>query len=294
VTPSLVASLDGRIVPRRGLFLPSGFWQGDGVFETVRTYGGAPFRLLPHLGRLVAGAKAIGLTAVPPPSMLEATVRSVLTACQAGSDAPEWVCRACLFFDEGRTAQVVLADPWDPSGASPGVTGLATGRSSYRHPGAFLRPAGAAAPVKWIARGPLAHALREARARGWGEALLANEHDGLVEGTRSNLFVAVDRGHLVAPGPDSGALAGITREAVLELARARHIAVEDRPVQAEELARVPEAFLTSTLLGVAPITEFEGVRVGAATHGGPISLELGRALETLARGETEGASAASG
>ncbi len=280
-----VAWVEGGILPGDHLRLPSGLRQGDGVFETIRTYGGVPFRFTDHLERLLQGARHLDLPALPSLEMLREAGESRLAACRAGSESPEWVLRPCLFSEDGRTGIVVLADPWPSPGPFSGETSVITGLSPYPHPGAYLRPPGASAPVKWLARGPLAHALRAARMCGWDEALLRNGTGDIVEGTRSNLFV-VKGGRLIAPGPASGALPGITRGIVVELALARGYDVEDRPPAPSELEGAPEAFLTSTLLGVAPITRFGSVPIGAGAGGGPVTGELRAAFEELVRLET--------
>jgi branched-subunit amino acid aminotransferase/4-amino-4-deoxychorismate lyase len=285
VTPPLVAWFDGRIVSRDDLRLPSGLRQGDGVFETIRTYDGIPFRLADHLERLLAGARSLGLAALPSPDVLREAAESTLAACKADSKLREWIVRPCLFSDDERTGGIVLADPWARPRTLSDDTPVVAGLSSYRHPGAFLRPPGANAPVKWLARGPLAHALRDARMRSWDEALLRNEKGDIVEGTRSNLFV-FESGRLLAPGPASGALPGITRGILLDLARDRRIEIEDRPVGPHELVGASETFLTSTLLGVAPISVFEGATVGSGTGGRPLTRELRGAFEELVRRET--------
>ncbi|MGP8078011.1 MAG: aminotransferase class IV [Thermoplasmata archaeon] len=285
MSPPLVAWLDGGLQPREALHLPAGLRQGDGVFETIRTYSGTPFRLADHLDRLLGGARSIDLPDPPSRRALGKAVESTLAACRAGSSGAEWVLRPSLFSEDGRTGSLVLVDPLiDPVPPS-GVASVVAGLSQYPHPGRYLLPPSTPSPVKWLARGPLSHALRDARARGWDEALLLNGEGGVVEGTRSNLFVLQGE-RFLAPGPASGALPGITRGIVVDLARARGIEVEDRPPRPEQLAGSPEAFLTSTLLGVAPISLFQGVPVGSGAEGGRHTRELREAFGDLVRRET--------
>jgi branched-subunit amino acid aminotransferase/4-amino-4-deoxychorismate lyase len=139
------------------------------------------------------------------------------------------------------------------------------GIASYPHPGRYLTPPGATAPVKWMARGPLAHALREARARGWEEAILEDEEGRLVEGTRSNLLAVVG-GTLVAPGPESLALPGITRGVVLDEARRLGIPVREYAPDRTELRAATDLMVTSSLLGVASLTRLVGVWPGAGAR----------------------------
>ena len=284
--PTGVVWVDGRLVPREQFLVPSGLRQGDGVFETVRTYGGVPFRLDEHLSRLLDGAEALDLTSLPTLKELRSAVESLLATSTNGPVAGEWVLRPCVYSEEEHSGSVVFLDPlFEPDHPSGGRT-VATGLSTYRHPGEYLRPRGVGVPVKWLARGPLAHALREARRRGWEEALLRNGDGEVVEGTRSNLIV-LDGERLLAPGPAFGALPGITRSIVLGLAVEMGFFVEDHPPRVEQLKRASEAILTSTLLGVASVDEFEGQPLG--TGHGPETLagRLSQGFGELVRRETQ-------
>jgi len=229
---------------------------GDGVFETVRTYYGRPFRLEQHLRRLSDSAEHIGLRDRPSPSELTHAILDQLGHRRAQTPGTEWVIRAILFEEGDRSGRLIQVEPFDSKQAKGPPAGLSTGRSRYPHPGRYLCPPGSDLPVKWLARGPLAHALRDARSRGWDEALLADSEGRLVEGTRSNLVVE-SAGALIAPGPRSFALPGVTREVVVELARGRGLPVLDRGVTLDELRGCSSAFLTSSLLGVAPVERFE-------------------------------------
>ena len=103
------------------------------------------------------------------------------------------------------------------------------------------------AGVKSTSYAENAIALAAARARGFSEALLCNTRNELCEGTGSNVFLVVD-GELVTPPVDSGALAGITRELVLEWVGARQ-----RAVSMTDLAGATEIFLTSSTRNIHPV-----------------------------------------
>jgi len=151
----------------------------------------------------------------------------------------------------------VEVEPLAPSFRPPGGRRIVTGISSYSHPGPYLVPAGGTGPVKWLARGPLAHTLREARGRGWEEAILEDARGRAVEGTRSNLLV-VNAGRLIAPGPESYALPGVTRGVVLEQARKLGVPVEERTPTRSELRTASEVMLTSSLLEIASVGRVQG------------------------------------
>ncbi len=258
VPPTVVVRSSGRGgAPAGPSGLPPGLRMGDGVFETIRTYGGEPFELRRHLARLRHGARAIGLPLADPIARLERAVRATLAERRAARPAGEWVLRVLAYAADAGTGFVVEASPLGGRAATPSRRPRRVGVSSYPHPGPYLVPPGARAPVKWIARGPLAHALREAKRHGWEEALLADPEGRFVEGTRSNLLARIE-GRLVSPGGESFALPGVTRARALREARRAGIEIEERPIEAAELTRATELFLASTLLGIAPVDRVVG------------------------------------
>ncbi len=266
--------------------LPAGWRSGDGVFETVRTYEGRPFRLAAHIARLRIGARSIDLPAIPSAALLTAVAETLL---KPPSPTPrrsgERVLRLYLFAEAHRTgfAANVERAPLRPAARRPRVVDV--GSAPYVHPGGNLRPSSDCPAPKWMSRGPLSHALRRARGVGWEEALLRDARGRYVEGTRSNLVVIRGR-TVLAPGVQSGALPGVTRDAVVGLARRAGYEVIDRPVAPPELRRASEAFLVSTLLGVTAIGSVDGHPVGGPrAEPGPVSQELARAFAELVRRE---------
>ena len=105
-----------------------------------------------------------------------------------------------------------------------------------------------------------------ARAVGCDEAILLNEHGYLAEGSTTNIFLA-SNGELTTPSLESGVLLGITREAVLEIARALNIKVLERQVELKELINAEEAFITNSILELMPLTWFEGKPIGTGKPG---------------------------
>ena len=121
---------------------------------------------------------------------------------------------------------------------------------------------------------------RRTDARGVDEALMINTAGHLAWASAANLFLA--RGEtLLTPDPESGVLPGTVRGLVLaELAPQMGLTAVERPVRTEELAKADEAFLTSALLGVMPLTEVDGHPVGTGRPG-PISSGLKRSWRGL-------------
>ena len=99
-------------------------------------------------------------------------------------------------------------------------------------------------------------AIEEARSRGYDEALLLNERGELVEATAANLFWARD-GELITPSLATGCIAGVVRRLVLEAAARVRVRVTEGSYPMNALGDADEVFLTSSGLGVAPVSEFQ-------------------------------------
>ncbi|MEA1872465.1 MAG: aminotransferase class IV, partial [Chloroflexota bacterium] len=105
-----------------------------------------------------------------------------------------------------------------------------------------------------------------ARAAGCDEAILLNEQGYLAEGSTTNIFL-VSKGELATPSLESGVLPGITREAVLEIARASNIKIIEKQVELKELIEAEEAFITNSVLELMALTWFEGKPIGTGKPG---------------------------
>jgi branched-subunit amino acid aminotransferase/4-amino-4-deoxychorismate lyase len=105
-----------------------------------------------------------------------------------------------------------------------------------------------------------------AQSQGADTALLLNTKGLLAEASTANAFVVRDGG-LVTPPVSDGALPGVTRSAVLELARGAGIQAEERSLAPEELFGAEEAFLTGAVMGVMPLVRVDGRAIGDGKPG---------------------------
>ena len=259
-----------------------GFTLGDGLFETIRVRGGRALLLDLHLARLRTGAGRIGLSRVPDGETLSGAIRMTLEA-NGLSDAA-----VRLTVSRGVPANRGLSSKPEPA---PSLVVHAQPFAGYP---AELYSRGMRAAISSIPRNersPLARikalsyldnvlARREADASGVDEALMLNTAGHLACASAANLFLA--RGEtLLTPDPESGVLPGTVRGLVLaELAPQMGLTAVECPVRTEELATADEAFLTSALLGVMPLTEVDGLPVGTGRPG-PISSGLKAKLEEV-------------
>jgi branched-chain amino acid aminotransferase len=107
---------------------------------------------------------------------------------------------------------------------------------------------------------------RMAKEAGFDDALLLNAEGNLVEAATANLFI-FDGEKFVTPPLSEGALPGVTRRVVLELLEKNYLAFEERPLKVSELLIAQEAFLTSALKEVMPLTRVNDKPIGSGTPG---------------------------
>ena len=222
-----------------------GITVGDGVFETAKVDGGRVFALTRHADRLDRSLYGLGL---PPAN--RAVVESGIAAVLAEPlefGRLRWTVTAGIGplgserGDAGYT-YVVTAGPMPRPPASGGVVVVPWTRNERA----------ATAGLKTTSYADNVVALAHAKARGASEAIFANTRGELCEGTGSNIFVVVGD-EILTPPLSSGALAGITRELVLQWCRADGIPVREADLPIEILQEADEVFITSSTRDVMPV-----------------------------------------
>lgn len=260
------------------------------VFETSRTFGGRPFRLRDHLRRLLTSLDLAGIDARLDIDGLAAATQETIEANAAefgpGEDftithnvsagAPERVAEE-VGLDSGANLSIHLwpLRQWHPERAGWYATGVpvVTPRSADHGLGG-LDPA-----IKHRNRLAMHLAERVARAVDEGVwALLCDREDRITEGTTAN-FMMVKDGLLLSP-PRERALAGITRETIIELARDAGIPFEEHDLNRRDVQGAEEAFFCATTFVIMPIESIDGRRVGQMAPG-PITRELTAAFTDL-------------
>lgn len=252
-----------------------GLLHGDGVFETFRA--GAPSRWTAHLERLGRGAAVLG---IPLPMAELALAEAVAATIAANGLADGGAVRVTLTRGPGprgllppesaSPTLLIAAAPYAPEQPFAAAT-IALTRRNERSP---------LAAIKSLNNLDNVLAQREARQRGFEEALLLNTAGRLAGAARGNLFLSVD-GALYTPPVSEGALPGIVRALVIaELAPALGVVVRETAIDPAELARAGEAFITNSLLGVRGLRRVDGVRLPEA---GPLAVALGEAYEAASR-----------
>ena len=274
-----VGRLDGGALEPRGVSVfDRGFLYGDGVFEVLRTYRGAPWRLEEHLGRLALAARHVGITVPVSNARWLSEVRDVLEERPRGDDS---VLRLALTrgvappgIDPALAStptRLTLATPLPALDASLYRRGrraalLAIDRAT-RRPG-ILSLAG----VKSSNYQLHIVALREAQGRGFDDALLLSSDGALLEATSANVFLVTD-GVVRTPPVEDGLLDGITRAEVLSVARELGLPTACARLEATDVWRADEVFLTSSVRELVPVVQVDAHDVGAAVPG-PITRRL--------------------
>ena len=261
------AWLNGRIVSlddARVSVLDHGLVVGDGVFETLRVYGGVPFAWRRHYERLCVSAGGLGL-AVPASDALRAAADKVLAA----NDLAEARLRVTI---TGGIAPLGS----ERSDVEPTLIVAASAVSVWAPTVSVVtvpwrrNERGATAGLKTISYADNVRALAWAAEHDAGEAIFLNTRDELCEATGSNVFIVRD-GVVQTPPASAGCLLGVTRSLLLELCTAEGIPATDSTLPGDALAHADEAFLTSTTREVHPIDRADGRTLDAP---GPITRRL--------------------
>lgn len=271
--------------------LDRGLTLADGVFETMRVYGGTVFRLDRHLARLGGALAALEIPPTPGAGdavlaavaeaaagdarLRDAAVRLTVTRGPGGGVAPPAA--------SGAPTVVVAVLPLPDFPARLYAEGLAAHVASGRRNERAMT-----AGLKTLAYTDAVAAMLEARRAGADEVLFLDTEGHCSEASASNLF-AVAGGALVTPPTSCGALPGITRAAVLELADALGIPAAERAFGPDALLAADEAFLTSSLRELAPLVRVGGRPIGRGAPG-PVTRALAAAFAALVRRECGGAS----
>jgi branched-chain amino acid aminotransferase len=262
--------IEGRVVDgseARVPVLDHGLLYGDGVFEGIRIYGRRVFRLEDHLRRFATGAKTIALEL---PGGIGA-VREIVLETARAFGADEAYVRLIATRGDGplgidptqcsEPRLICIVDRIAVYPESKRSAGIDLLTSSWRRP-----PADVLDPrVKSLNYLNNVMAKLEAVQRGGDEALLLNADGSIAEASVANLFV-VRGGDLLTPPSSDGALEGITRATVFELAASLGIEARTQSLGRFDLFAAEEVFLTGSGTGMVPVRSLDGRTIGA---GGP-------------------------
>ncbi|HOA73150.1 MAG TPA: aminotransferase class IV [Phycisphaerae bacterium] len=251
------------------------FLHGVGLFETLRTYNGKPFRLAEHVERLRASAQRLSMPITDLIEKIPAAVDEVLAANNLTSARVRiTVTPPGTMEDVEHGTLLVRAE------ATAGYPSqlYERGMTVYVHTRYRQSSLDPLAGHKTTSYFPRLLALRDAQEKQCGEALWFTPDNFLAEGCMSNVFI-VREGKLITPPLDTPVLPGVTRAAVIELAQKRGIDCEQRPCTINDLLGADEVFLTNAVMEVMPVTRVERHAVG--------NEKIGEVTRTLAEAYKE-------
>lgn len=261
-----------------------GLLYGDGVFEGIRIYGGKAFRLREHLTRLYDSARAILLTI---PMSIEEMTR-VTEEGIARSGIREGYMRHVVTRGIGdlgldprkcaRPTVIIIVDTislWPESVYQAGLRVMTAGTPTPHRESLSPR-------VKSLNYLPHIMAKVEGINAGMDDVIMLDSAGHVAEASACNIFVVKGR-EVRTPPPSAGILKGVTRDAVIEVARAAGYRVAEELFNRYDVYTADEVFFTGTAAEVVGIREVDGRAIGTGKPG-PVTHDIAARYRALARG----------
>ncbi|MEI6452660.1 MAG: branched-chain amino acid transaminase [Actinomycetes bacterium] len=285
--------MDGELVPwaeARVHVLTHALHYGSGVFEGIRCYktpaGPGVFRLEEHMKRLIRSAK---LYYMPVPYSLERLYDATFALLEGNGLDAAYI-RPLVFRGYGEMGLlptnapvevVIAAWPWGAylgeEGIKHGVRAKVSSIQSLDHT-ALARAAKATGQYLNSILAKI-----EVTNSGYDEAIMLTAHGHVAEGPGENIFVVRD-GVLMTPPPSDGVLEGITRDSVMQIARAEGIEVQERTMARSDLVIADELFFTGTAAEIVPIREMDDHFIGDP---GPVTRRIQDRFRAIVEGRDE-------
>ena len=263
--------LDGKFVDEseaKVSVFDHGLLYGDGVFEGIRLYGGNIFRLDEHLERLENSAKAI-LLKLPHTrqelsdltcetcrqnGLTDAYIRLVVTRGVGDLGLAPWLCPKPSMFIIASKISLYPQEHYDH------------GLSIVTVPTRRINPAALPPTIKSL--NYLNNILGKIEARQFGalEAIMLNDQGYIAECTADNVFI-VHKGEIITPAASQGALKGITRSSIFDIARELGVVVREADMTRYDVWCADECFLTGSGAEVIPVVKLDGREIGTGKPG---------------------------
>ena len=275
---SATVNVNGRITPECEAVISvfdHGFLYGEGIYETMRTYGGRPFLFDRHVRRLRRSARMIELALPFSDDQLASQIRATQTA--AALDGEAYI-RVLITRGVGELTYDLKATP------SPSVVIIVKPQID---PATEVYDKGVRVVIVDVVRNhpatvnPMiksnnlmnsALAMQQALRSNAFEGVMRNYKGELTECTTANLFIVKDNVALTPP-LEAGLLPGITREFLFDVGKEAGIEVVEKTLFDDDLFRADEAFLTSTTRELVPIVTVNDRTIGDGRPG-PVTWKL--------------------
>jgi len=282
--------IDGKYYDERNARISvfdHGLLYGDGIFEGIRAYNGRVFKLKEHIDRLFCSAKAI-LLEIPMShaDIMAATVETcrrnrvrdgyIRLVVTRGAGTLGLNPRSCKKPSVIIIAGKIQLYPQELYQQGMDIITVPTTRNLH----SALNPA-----IKSLNYLNNILAKIEANNAGCEEAIMLNAEGFVAECTGDNIFV-VKEGHLLTPPLSAGALYGITRRTVMDLAAQSGLAVSEPDLTRYDLFNADECFLTGTAAELMPVVKIDGRTIGSGKPG-PVTRNLVTKYHTLTKASGE-------
>ncbi|HEY5228116.1 MAG TPA: branched-chain-amino-acid transaminase [Opitutaceae bacterium] len=263
--------LDGRFVDEADAkvsVFDHGLLYGDGVFEGIRLYGGNVFRLDEHLERFEWSAKAI-LLDMPltraewseaicetcrQNGLRDGYIRAVVTRGVGDLGLAPWLCAKPSYFVIASKISLYPAEHYEK------------GLSIVTVPTRRIGPAALPATIKSLNYLNNILGKIEAKQAGALEAIMLNDQGYVAEATADNVFI-VHKGEILTPSSSSGALRGVTRSTIIDIAKDLGIPEREANLTRYDLWCADECFLTGSGAEVIPVVKLDGRVIGSGKPG---------------------------
>lgn len=258
-----------------------GLLYGDGIFEGVRFYGKKLFCLEAHVKRLYQSAKALQLTIPLESEKLQKTIHE----CVERNDLADGYIRIVVTRGKGslglspkscsQASLIIIVGEialYSPEAYETGLSIITCATRRMTH--------GALSPqIKSLNYLNNILAKQETLRAGVEEGLMLNEQGFVSECTADNIFIVREE-KVVTPSLDAGALAGITRSVVIDLARSLGLKVEEALLTCYDIYTADECFLTGTAAEIIPVVKLDEKSIGAGVPG-PVTKRLIQTFKAL-------------
>ncbi len=229
-------------------------WLGSSVFDGARSIRGQVPDLRLHLERVIRSATSLGMIC---PHTVEEMTRFCLEGIGKFPIDAELYIRPLVFATDGLLIPVAEKSKFALTlfdAPMPPFTGFSACLSQLRRADPSMAPTDAKASCLYPNS---TRALREAKGRGFDNAVVCDSHGGVAEFATANIFLVTQEGRVVTPVPNGTFLSGITRARVIGLLASEGVTVEERTVQPTELEVAAEIFNTGNFGKVTPCIRYE-------------------------------------
>lgn len=287
----LLVYIDGEYYPKSQAKISvydHGLLYGDGVFEGIRAYSGVVFRLKEHIDRLYRSAHTIMLQI---PVTKEEMIQTVLETLRKNNLKDAYI-------------RLVVTRGVGDLGLNPRKCAKPTIiviTDTIHLLKSEVKEKGATAMISWVKRDPVdatTHEIKslnylnsilakiEANISGVDEAICLDKNGFVCEGVAENIFI-VKKGRIFTPPSYTGALPGITAEAVMKLAKQLGYDCRERNITPYELFNADEVFFTGTAAEIVPVREINKRQIGSGSPG-PITRKLMEEFSKMVKDPKEG------